>query len=686
MLSAVAARKASVRQVDEQSAQSSPHLTSIQASREWSPSRPVELKEPEAPIPAESTVISNFSPILGQNIFPLTEDDLSAMGFQGDDGLVLVLNASESVALLGVYLLVILQGRANLCGVTLGPSSTQHRVFAPRSSPIPVVSWAPTDTHSKRPLPSIVHANPDATVVLIQYVNTGVEDLSRVFRVFENVFKPPRMLPQETSEFPKYVLYVIANSTKDIVPFTFPPSWETGLVYMDPVPNSETDTTVIPVCVVKGPKKSGKSTFSRTLLNRLLNRYRRVAFLECDVGQSEFTPGGMVALSIIENHVFGPPFTHPSLPYRAHYVGSSTPRANPFYYLSAIQSLLETYRLEIHIPALPDTSISNDGRIEDVVPLVVNTMGWTKGLGAELNARVEELVEPSHVFEVEGSEEWGWPTRSTELAEDTFPLCGHAKSIIHIQLEAIQAEATNMHVFSAADHRNINMLSYFHATFPLLTAERQPSTSIPLVAPSPASLRQVTADSWDVTLPLCARYPFEVRCESAFDRVYLVGHGYEDIAPLELPSVLNCAVVGLVAYDANTKEAEVAPMDQDVSALPYSPGQPQPHPSTSNCLDLALIRGFFSSSDPSPTPSHSPLTHLHILTPLPPSTLGHARILVKGELELPIWGMLDFREGEEGGVAGVEREQVPYLQWGKGEGLGSERRRVRRNLMRKAQM
>ena len=60
-------------------------------------------------------------------------------------------------------------------------------------------------------------------------------------------------------------------------------------------------------------------------------------------------------------------------------------------------------------------------------------------------------------------------------------------------------------------------------------------------------------------------------------------------------------------------------------------------------------------------------------------------MLIKSELELPVWGMLDFRE-DEGGVAGVKKGQVPYLQWGKGEGLGSERRRVRRNLMRKAQM
>ena len=35
------------------------------------------------------------------------------------------------------------------------------------------------------------------------------------------------------------------------------------------------------------------------------SRYRRVAFLECDLGQSEFTPGGLVALNIVENYAFG---------------------------------------------------------------------------------------------------------------------------------------------------------------------------------------------------------------------------------------------------------------------------------------------------------------------------------------------------------------------------------------------
>jgi polynucleotide 5'-hydroxyl-kinase GRC3/NOL9 len=55
-------------------------------------------------------------------------------------------------------------------------------------------------------------------------------------------------------------------------------------------------------------------------------------------------------------------------------------------------------------------------------------------------------------------------------------------------------------------------------------------------------------------------------------------------------------------------------------------------------------------------------------------------------MELPIWGMLDFRDTDEG-VAGIERGLVSYLQWGRvPEGVvGCDRRRVRRNLMRRGQ-
>lgn len=43
-----------------------------------------------------------------------------------------------------------------------------------------------------------------------------------------------------------------------------------------------------------------------------------------------------------------------------------------------------------------------DERIHDFIPLVINTMGWTKGLGADLNKKIEDMVQPTDVYELEG--------------------------------------------------------------------------------------------------------------------------------------------------------------------------------------------------------------------------------------------------------------------------------------------
>lgn len=318
-------------------------------------------------------------------------------------------------------------------------------------------------------------------------------------------------------------------------------------------------------------------------------------------------------------------------------------------------------------------------------------MGWTKGLGADLNARIEELVGASHVFEIEVPEEQNWsistPTPSNAIDDSLFLPGGDT---VRMMLEAIPAEATNMHAYTAIDHRSINILSYFHAIFPFFSGETR---SPPCQPNSFMPLKQLTAERWRTGLPICAHFPYQVVCGQLLNHVYLIGAGHEDVIPSELDYVLNGAIVGLIC-DLSTVEAQVAAvrMDTDTSGpsalarlLQYNPGKALPSPSLSNCPGLALIRGVSTlPTDLLPLPRSTSTVYLHVLTPLPLNVL-ETRALVKGELELPVWGMLDFRD-EEGGVAGVERGHVPYLQWGKGEGLGSEKRRVRRNLMRRAQV
>lgn len=611
------------------------------------------------PLRSEPSQLSTFRPTRDLNVYELSADEASAMGLRNETS-VISIDWEETLALLGTYALTVLKGSISILGVTLSASKEAHHVFAPRSAPIPILRCASSDVHDDSniySLPSRIRNNRGGVVVAIQSLDTDVEGLGRVCRVFDGVFEPSRW-QRSSVEAIRPGVSLVTHSTRDVLPFVLPESWSIALSAAETSPSSA-DPIPVSVYVVKGPKKSGKSTFARTLLNRLLARFQRVAYLECDVGQSEFTPGGLVALNVIHNPVFGPPFTHPSLPYRAHYVGATSPRCSPAHYLAAIQALLETYKLDVQTSMPDDESI--DTRVDDITPLVVNTMGWTKGLGADLNAKIEELAEPTHVFEIIGPEEKGWPTAPP--AYDFYDQSAPSKAFQYT-LEAISPNLTNMH-FNAVDQRNLNILSYFHAIFPPITSTSFSSPSTPI--------RQMTATKWETSHPLCARYPYEVDWSQAFDQVILIGAGYEDVIPSEISNVLNGAIVGLVEYEPGIED----PVYLDSSGareLPYAQGKDLPVPSTSTCHGLALIRAISPSS-----------SHMHILTPISPAILARCRMIVKGELELPIWGMLDFTDANEG-VAGIEKGRVPYLQWGKSEGLGGERRRVRRNLMRKAQM
>ncbi|TFY77281.1 hypothetical protein EWM64_g6729 [Hericium alpestre] len=163
---------------------------------------------------------------------------------------------------------------------------------------------------------------------------------------------------------------------------------------------------------------------------------------------------------------------------------------------------------------------------------------------------------------------------------------------------------------------------------------------------------------------------------AALDAVYLTGAGSEDVVSSEIGRVLNGAVVGVVS----SLDSEFEGSDS-TGPFRYTQGASLPDPASSTCLGLALVRAV------SPAVwSDSEDLRLHVLTPVPPRTLQDGRVFVKGELELPVWGMLDFRAGDTGGVAGVERGKVPFLRWGRGEGVGAEVRRVRRNLMRRGQI
>ncbi|KAF7356575.1 Polynucleotide 5'-hydroxyl-kinase GRC3 [Mycena venus] len=577
--------------------------TNVVGKRAWSPSAPINDSSDEegedildvlVPVAAHPgathgmQALTSFRALPDKTVFYLESEEKAALGLSTETATLISLSAGQTVSLLGTYMFTVLQGAVFICGVRVPANVTAHCVYAPRSSPIPIIEAL----DEKVPLASIsavpVRLRPvfesSDTLVVLHPFDSGVEGLGKICRTFDGVFKPSRWQDSDAGHYLQLPgVHMLIQPSKDIQPFILPPSWEIAL--------SSLSDSASGIFLIKGHKKSGKSTFARTLLNRLLCRYRRVAFLECDLGQSEFTPGGLVALNIIERLVFGPPFTHPTLPNFAHYLGVTTPRSSPSHYVASIQALVEAYQLDVQTPT---DDGDGDSRISDVIPLIVNTMGWTKGLGADLTRKIEDIVQPTDIFEVEA------------------PFFEHPSSFEHPPRVPNDPQSPKLHLlqpiapsvlstnYSASDHRSAAILSYFHAIIPRT---------------APKGLEQVTATRWNTMLPLCAHPPYEVDWSLAFDRITLCGAGSEDVVPSEINRVLNGALVGLVAYEPGSLDDDVdmLPSSSDPDAalvppIPYTQGSPVPSPSTSMCHGVALIRAISPSS-----------SNMHILTPLPPA-------------------------------------------------------------------
>jgi hypothetical protein len=139
---------------------------------------------------------------------------------------------------------------------------------------------------------------------------------------------------------------------------------------------------------VCGSKNAGKSTCSRLLVNRLLSMgCPRVALLDCDAGQPELTPPGLVSLRVVESPLLAPPYAHMRPAYRSYFLGDVTAAPEPVLFTAYASELVEVYRRDLA-----------------GVPLVINTDGWVKGLGQDLLNSLLELLAPQHVIRLQGSE------------------------------------------------------------------------------------------------------------------------------------------------------------------------------------------------------------------------------------------------------------------------------------------
>lgn len=153
-------------------------------------------------------------------------------------------------------------------------------------------------------------------------------------------------------------------------------------------------TSPPPTAFVCGAKNSGKTTFSRHLINVLLRRYKKVAYLDTDVGQAEFTPPGCLSLTLIDKITSDLAIPCIKTPERCYFFGDTTSKRDPTTYLEYIHALYDYY---LKVYYMPDNK-GNAGNIG--IPLVINTPGWVKGTGYDVLVDMLNYMSPSHVVKI----------------------------------------------------------------------------------------------------------------------------------------------------------------------------------------------------------------------------------------------------------------------------------------------
>ncbi|PWN29849.1 hypothetical protein BDZ90DRAFT_278097 [Jaminaea rosea] len=650
--------------------------------------------------PIQADAIQWLQPVWAQSTSSKEPHNVSILSTKGkgkaraEEALVLRIQPGKSIAIRGTAQLLVTEGIVSVNGCHVSPTSPKQLLLCPSTDPLPLLTACGEE---------------EATIELHAISSTGLETLANVCPLAGT--DPFSLRPRRDIQSLLVTSQHLALDPSLTVQRQ-PPSWQEQWDRLQAAEPSATPQAVL----VRGAKGAGKSTFGRTLLNIYAARHQRVALLDVDLGQGHFQPAGSVHLYIFslssssnsQHPLISPSWlTHPCLPAPAHsiFLGQTTPKDLPSSYFRAVAHLIERY----------DATLRGEG-----VPLLVNTMGWAKGMGAELNERIEGLLRPEAVYDLMPTLDpyaTGGKVARIELPKPyRAPHGGWVTPVQAVGLDMKAASSSGDSRMSstqagltAADQRSLAMMTHLHA-----------SSASPL-------------PRWDFSHNLIERRPFVVDVRTGLQggihlgmsdqgRVLDVGVG---LAALNGEMVSLC-IIDVADQDVITASIDSQPQDGDIAATwRHAFSRPPPPPGSERLICLALVRSIDEQAGKvhllCPPCLAELVSRAHSQSQSPPrlaliATGGSAAIAppIFAFLDRPSFAARGSTSGEaeqngatKGGrgagmgtvslLAGVPRNEAPYLSWpadatsagagGKAGGaiVGAGKRRVRRNVMRRGQ-
>ncbi|GMR48235.1 hypothetical protein PMAYCL1PPCAC_18430, partial [Pristionchus mayeri] len=197
--------------------------------------------------------------------------------------------------------------------------------------------------------------------------------------------------------------------------------------------------------LLTGSKGVGKSTFSRKLVNYLWGTGgREIYYMDLDIGQSEFTPPGIISCTKITKPILDLPFNHQEVFFEnSFFVGNITVKEDDEKrYLAAVDALYDRY-----LEQSPPNST-----------LVVNTMGWIVDFGRVVLNHVCQKLYPRYVVRLSGCHEVPSPMYQLPLS-----LASNLRQVsIGWRPNYYRGESP----LSAANLRELTTISYFAKCLP----------------------------------------------------------------------------------------------------------------------------------------------------------------------------------------------------------------------------
>ncbi|XP_004768712.1 polynucleotide 5'-hydroxyl-kinase NOL9 isoform X1 [Mustela putorius furo] len=372
-----------------------------------------------------------------------------------------------------------------------------------------------------------------------------------------------------------------------------------------------------PIILVCGSQDVGKSTFNRYLINQLLNSISCVDYLECDLGQTEFTPPGCISLLNITEPVLGPPFTHQRTPQKMVYYGKPSCKNNYENYIEIIKYVFSSYKRES--------------------PLIVNTMGWVSAQlchlllaarhclmsalaacvlltdkGLLLLVDLIRLLCPSHVVQFSSGRSKYMPNLTPDYVDDVDGLYTKSKSRVRNRgfrlaeftesLEFADEEKESPVVFTG--HKLMCVQSDF--AFRKTPRNRESHNKVLRDLAVLGYLGQLQPPVPKPLCPLHGLTPYQVPFNAVALRII-----HSDVAPTHILYAVNASWVGLCKILDDVRGYAHGPI-----LLAQTP--------ICDCLGFGICRGIDMEK-----------RLYHILTPVPPEELRNVNCLLVGAISIP---------------------------------------------------